>query len=127
MALFEELYELAQELDVTYYICEVLNDSSHAFEAAGEYDLAISSIQEIISSEQESGLAETNFIILSRNYAALGNGSKALEWINRGFEYLGQFVSPLMLLQKAWALALVNRLDEAEQALEDAMPPPLAE
>lgn len=120
MALFEELYELAQELDVTYYICEVLNDSSLAFEAAGEYDLAISSIQEIISSEQESGLAETNFIILSRNYAALGNGSKALEWINRGFEYLGQFVSPLMLLQKAWALALVNRLDEAEQALEDA-------
>ena len=120
MAIFESLYKMVQELDLPYFICEVLHDSTHAFEAAGEYDLAISSIHEIIDSGRQLRLAESNFTILSRNYANLGNGPKALEWINRGFDYCDQFKSPFMLLSKAWALALVNRFDEADQTLEDA-------
>ncbi len=120
MAIFEDLYKIAQELDLPYFICEVLNDSTLAFEAAGEYDLAISSVQEILDSGKQQSLGETNFILLSRNYANLGNGPKALEWINKGFDYCEQFESPLMLLSKAWALALVNRLDEADQTLESA-------
>ncbi|NHI90075.1 MAG: hypothetical protein EAX87_11180 [Candidatus Thorarchaeota archaeon] len=120
---FEELYDLTLDLDVPYFICEVLNDSSIVFEALGEYDLAISCHLEILKTLGELPPSETLWALLSRIYATLGNGQQALEWINKGFESCGEFKSPLMLTLKAWALALLNRIDESEQVLDSSHEP----
>jgi len=121
---FENLYELVQELQVPSFVTEILNDSSLLYETMGEYDLAISSHHEImkIVEDIDGRLSDTNFIILSRSYATLGDGKLALEWINRGIEDSGQFESAMMLIYKAWALALVNIIDDAEKMLETAYP-----
>ncbi len=123
-AMFENLYELVQELQVPAFETEILNDSSLLYEVMGEFDLVISSHQEImkIIDDIDGRLSDTTFIILSRAYATLGDGQLALEWINRGIEDSGQFEGAMMLISKAWALALVNRIDEAEKALETAYP-----
>ena len=118
--IFEDLYDLVQKLQVPLLVCEILNDSSLVYETLGEFDLVISSLQEIMKIVGERNLVDTNFIILSRTYATLGNGQLALEWINRGIEDNSQFQSAQLLLYRAWALALVNRIDEAEKTLETA-------
>jgi len=117
-AIFEDLYELVQKFQVPGFVTEILNDSSLVYETLGEFDLVISSIQEIMKIVGEDNLVDTNFVFLSRTNATLGNGQLALEWINRGIEDSGQFESEHQLLYRAWALALVNRLDEAEKTLE---------
>jgi tetratricopeptide (TPR) repeat protein len=117
---FEELYQLAQDLEVPGFICEVLNDSSLLYETTGEYDLAISCHQEIMKVLSNRRLSDTNWIIVARVYATLSDGHQALEWINRGIEDAGPFVGPGMHTVKAWALALLDRIDEAEQALDVA-------
>ncbi|MFW9767886.1 MAG: hypothetical protein ACFFF9_15655 [Candidatus Thorarchaeota archaeon] len=119
-AVFEDLYELAQNLQVPILVCEVLNDSSLVYEAKGEFDLTISSHHEIMNILDDERLFDTTYIILSRTYATLGDGHQALEWINRGIEDNAPFESPFMYNWKAWALALVNRLDDAERTLETA-------
>jgi len=123
-SMFENLYELVQELQVPAFVTEILNDSSLLYEVMGEFDLVISSHQEImkIIDDIDGRLSDTSYIILSRSYATLGDGQLALEWINRGIEDSGQFEGAMMLINKAWALALVNRIDEAEKALETAYP-----
>jgi tetratricopeptide (TPR) repeat protein len=117
IAKFEELYDLVQELEVPYLVCEVLNDSALAFEAAGEYDPAISSHNETIKT---CGFGDTSFLILPRIYATLGNSLPALEWAIRGFEYAGHLEYPVLYLRKAWALALSNRIDDAQSNLDTA-------
>ncbi|MFX1607339.1 MAG: hypothetical protein ACFFDD_15745 [Promethearchaeota archaeon] len=117
-AVFEELYGLAQDLEVPFFICEVLNDSSIVFNTLGEYDLAISCHLEILKTLGELHPSDTLWEILSTTYATLGDGQQALEWINKGFKSCGNFKSPLMLNLKAWALALLNRIDESEQILD---------
>ena len=117
---FEESYSVVQDLEVPYLVSEVLNDSSIAYETAGEFDLAISSLHEIMRTLGDIPPSDTLWILLSRNYAILGDGSQALEWINRGIESCDPLATPTMYNLKAWALALLNRLDEAEQTLEIA-------
>ncbi len=119
-SVFEDLYDLVQDLDVPYYLCEVLNDYAIVFEAKGEFDLAISSHFEIMKIMGDLRQSDTFWILLARNYATLGDGHRALEWINRGLESCGHLDTPTMYNVKAWALALLNRLDEAEQTLEIA-------
>ncbi len=119
-SLFEDLYDLVQDLDVPYFLCEVLNDYAIVFEAKGEFDLAISSHFEILKIMGDLRFSDTFWLLLSRNYATLGDGHQALEWINRGLEVCGHLDTPTMFTAKAWALALLNRIDEAEQTLEIA-------
>jgi tetratricopeptide (TPR) repeat protein len=121
-SMFEDLYELVQELQIPAFETEILNDSSLLYETMGEFDLVISCHHEMmkILDGSDRRISDTTFIILARSYATLGDGQLALEWINKGMEDSGQFASAQMLICKAWALALVNRIDEAEKALENA-------
>jgi tetratricopeptide (TPR) repeat protein len=123
-SMFEDLYELVQELQIPAFETEILNDSSLLYETMGEFDLVISCHHEMmkILDGSDRRISDTTFIILARSYATLGDGQLALEWINKGMEDSGQFASAQMLICKAWALALVNRIDEAEKALENAYP-----
>ncbi|MFX1262193.1 MAG: tetratricopeptide repeat protein [Promethearchaeota archaeon] len=115
--LWEEVYDSVQDLEVPSIIGEVLHDSALAFETAGEYDLAISSLLEYID---VGSVDDTVCLTLSRIYATMGNGQKALEWIDRTFEYVGSLTFPTLYLRKAWALVLLNRLEEAERNLDTA-------
>ncbi len=115
--LFEDLFTLAQDLEVPYLMAEVLHDSAYTFETAGEYDLAISCQHESI---KIMGGGDTPYLALARIYATLGNGHEALESINQAFEYIGTVEFPTFYHRKAWALALMNRLEEAERYLTTA-------
>lgn len=115
--LYQVMYDLAQDLDVPYMIAEVLFDSSLVFEFTGEYDLAISSLDESV---KILGGGDTVWTVLSKIYATLGDGQKALEWANQAFEDVGQLEYSLLYLRKAWALALLNRVEEAEHNLDIA-------
>jgi len=117
-SVFEDLYDLVQDLDVPYFECEVLNDYAILFEATGEFDLAISSHFEILKIMGDLRPSDTLWILLARYYATLGDGHQALEWINRGLESCGPLDTPTMYNLKAWALALLNRIEEAEETLE---------
>jgi tetratricopeptide (TPR) repeat protein len=111
------LYTLTQDLEVPYLIAEVLHDSSLVFEQAGEYDLAISSHLESI---KILGGGDTPYMALSRIYATIGNGQKALEWIEQAFDYVQHLEFPQLYIRKAWALALLKRLKDAESNLDAA-------
>jgi tetratricopeptide (TPR) repeat protein len=115
--LFQEMYDLAQDLDVPYMIGEALYDASIAFGFAGEYDLQISSIEECI---KILGGDDSDWMELSWAYAELGDGQMALEWANQAFENVGHIEYPRLYLAKAWALALLNRVEEAEHNLGTA-------
>jgi tetratricopeptide (TPR) repeat protein len=119
-SVFEDLYDLVQDLDVPYFECEVLNDYAILFEANGEFDLAISSHFEVLKIMGDLRQFDTSWILLARNYATLGDGHQALEWINRGLESCGPLDTPTMYSVKAWALALLDRIEEAEETLEIA-------
>ncbi|NHI90076.1 MAG: hypothetical protein EAX87_11185 [Candidatus Thorarchaeota archaeon] len=113
----EEMYALAQDFEVPYMIGEVLYDSALVFGTVGEYDLAISSIEEALKILVGN---DSDWLILSRMNAVLGNGQRALEWANQAFEDAGNIEYPELYLAKSWALALLNRVDEAEHNLETA-------
>ena len=119
-SVFEDLYDLVQDLDVPYFECEVLNDYAILFEATGEFNLAISSHFEVLKIMGDLRQFDTSWILLARNYATLGDGHQALEWINRGLESCGPLDTPTMYNVKAWALALLDRIEEAEETLEIA-------
>ncbi len=119
LEVYEKLYVFVQDLEVPYFIAEVLNDSALAFETAGEYDLAISSIHETI---KIMGDGDTPCLILARIYSMLGEGQKALEWANRSFEYAIDLEFSVLYLRKAFALAVSNRLEEATENLDIAYP-----
>lgn len=119
-SVFEDLYDLVQDLDVPYFVGEVLNDYAIVFEAKGEFDLAISSQFEILKIISDLPPSDTLWLLLARSYATLGDGHHALEWINRGLESCDSLDTPTMYHVKAWALALLNRIEEAEQTLEIA-------
>lgn len=119
IALFEELYDLAQDLEVPYFLGEVLNDSAVVFETAGEYDIAISSH---IEKMKAYGMEDIPDPFPARIYSTLGDGERALAVMNEYFEYAHPVETPLFYLWKSWALALVNNLEEAERTLETAYP-----
>jgi tetratricopeptide (TPR) repeat protein len=117
IARFEEAYDLVQDLGVPFLIAEVLNDSANAFEAAGEFDLAISSHQEELKVLGEEGYPHP---ILARIYATLGDGHRAFDQINGYCEQMGHDVIAPFHLLRTWALALINRLEEADSELATA-------
>jgi tetratricopeptide (TPR) repeat protein len=114
--LFEQAYQIAQDLDVSYFIAEILNDSTMAYEIAGEYDLAISSQLDGINEYSEGGF-DVRYSILSRLYAILGEGQQALEWAERALQESTFYIA---YLRKARALIILNRFDEAEDVLNIA-------
>ncbi|MBN2229405.1 MAG: hypothetical protein JW779_07395 [Candidatus Thorarchaeota archaeon] len=122
--IFEDLYELVENLQAPCFFTEILNDSSILYETMGEFDLAISCHHEImkILDGDDRRISDTTFVILARTYATLGDGEKSLEWINKGIGANAQIESAKMFYFKAWALALVNIIDESEQTLETAYP-----
>jgi len=120
IVLFEDLYKLAEDLGVPSLIREVLNDSSIAFEAIGEYDLAISCHIEILEMAGGKCVSDTTYMLLSRLYNTLNDGIQGQEWIDRGFECCGPVASPPLYYYKAWSLALQGRTGEAEKLLETA-------
>ena len=113
--IFEQAYQIAQTLEVPFFISEILNDSSMAYEIAGEYDLAISSQVHGLNSFDGDVGNEICYVILSRLYAALGDGQQALDWADRAMKSPSKFTAHL---KKARALILLNRFDEAEQTLD---------
>ena len=117
IVIYEELYNLAQDLDVPYFIAEVLNDSSLSYEAAGEYDIAISCHLETI---KIWGGGDTPCLLLSRIYSKLGDGQQALKWANKAFDFAGHLEFPQLYLYKAWASVLLDRLEEAQSNLDTA-------
>jgi tetratricopeptide (TPR) repeat protein len=118
--LFEELYDLADDLGVPSLIGEVLNDSSIVFETVGEYDLAISCHNEILKMAGGKCVGDTTYMLLSRLFNTLNDGIQAQEWIDRGFECGGPIASPTLYYYKAWSLALQDQTGEAERLLETA-------
>ena len=84
---FEVAYQLAQDLGVSFFVSEILNDSTMAYEIAGEYDLAISSQLDGINVCPDKVGIEISYGILSRLSAALGDGQTALEWANRALDH----------------------------------------
>ncbi|MFX0055544.1 MAG: hypothetical protein ACFFAD_11515 [Candidatus Hermodarchaeota archaeon] len=119
---FEELYKLAEDLGVPSLISEVLNDSSIAFEAVGEYDLAISCHAEILEMAAGKCVSDTTYMLLSRLFATLNEGIQSMEWIDHGFECSGPIASPPLYYYKAWSLALQDQTSEAEKYLETVYP-----
>ncbi|MFW9767887.1 MAG: tetratricopeptide repeat protein [Candidatus Thorarchaeota archaeon] len=115
--IFEQAYSIVQNLDVPFFVAEILNDSSTAYEIGGEYDLAISSqIQGMNSFDGDVGI-EICYVILSRLYANLGEGHHALEWADRALNMSSYDYGHLV---KARALVVLNRLEEAEKFLDIA-------
>jgi hypothetical protein len=120
IARYEEAYQLTLELEAPYLEAAVLHDSGLVFEAAGEYDLAISSYQESGKVYQFDGSQNSESAPISRVYVALGDGEKALEMANaflEGYEIEG---IQWPYLGRASALALLKRVDEAEANLAEA-------
>jgi tetratricopeptide (TPR) repeat protein len=114
IARFEEGYDLVQDLEVPFLEAEVLHDSGLVFLVAGEYDLAISCYIECAK------YFNTPQPMLARTYADLGDGQQALDIINQYIEYSGHIEAPLPFISKARALALLNKLDEAQKNLDKA-------
>lgn len=114
IARFEESYQLTRDLEVPYLEGEVLHDSGLVFEVAGEYDLAISSYRESAKAYQFDSSRNYQSIQLTRVYVALGDGKRALEIVN---SFTGDLTLQFPYFGKAAALALLNRVDEAEENL----------
>jgi tetratricopeptide (TPR) repeat protein len=117
---FEEFYQLTLDLEVPYLEAEVLHDSGLVFEVAGEYDLAISSYQEFGKVYKFDGSQHSEYAPISRVYVALGDGERALEMANAFLEDYEVLGIEWPYLGKAAALALLNRVDEAEANLAEA-------
>ncbi|MFW9975526.1 MAG: tetratricopeptide repeat protein [Candidatus Thorarchaeota archaeon] len=115
LALYEDLNGLTQDLEVPYFIYEVLNDSAIAFEAAGEYDLAIACYHENVKADSQEFVSSP---MLLRIYCTLGKGELALEWADRSLNCPGNLRYSILYSRKAWALALLGRLEEAEHNLD---------
>lgn len=116
LELHEQAYQIAQALGVPVFVAEVLHSSSSAYEILGEYDLAISSETECLNEFNVFG-NEIPCSTLSRLYAALGDGRRALKWAERVLEDREYHMG---YLDKARALIILNRLDEAEMFLDIA-------
>jgi tetratricopeptide (TPR) repeat protein len=119
LAIFEELYDLSCTFEVPFFIMETLNDASLAYEAGGEFDLAISSLTELIKMSP-LGYEDPIPTIMSRIYATMGEGKEALVWAERAFECGEELNIPQFYIRKAHALIVLNRIEEAEQNLSMA-------
>ncbi|MGY5859364.1 MAG: hypothetical protein RTU63_08335 [Candidatus Thorarchaeota archaeon] len=119
LTLQEEGYRIAKSFDAPEFIAESKADIGRIFESLGEYDLAIQAYLESLEG-YETDPPNSPTLCLSRVYCELGDGEKALEWIDRAFEFAGPvaFDTPFLLSQRAEALVLQGHLDEAEEYLD---------
>jgi len=119
-ARFEESYSVVQDLEVPYLEGAVLHNSGLLFEVAGEYDLAMAthleSLKALEFNESENYLS----LPLTRVYILMGNSQRALEMVDRYCEYVEPIETITVQLLKAWALALTDKLGDAERTLETA-------
>jgi tetratricopeptide (TPR) repeat protein len=119
-ARFEESYSVVQDLEVPYLESEVLHDSGLVFEVAGEYDLAMAAYLESLKAWKFNERGDYQSLPLIRVYVLMGNSLRALEMIDRYCEYVEPIETIIVPLLKAWALALTDKLGDAERTLETA-------
>ncbi len=117
--LFEEAYALASDIGAPYIIAEVLNSASMVYETTGQLDLAIACQLEGLQAYSD-GNDVVPHIILSRLYAKLGDGKRALEHINIAAIRKGDGAGCYFYLQRAYALILMDRLEEADDDIATA-------
>ena len=117
-ARFEESYSVVQDLEVPYLEGEVLHDSGLVFEVAGEYDLAMATYLESLKAFEFNESENPQSLPLTRVYILMGNSQRALERINRYIEESSNLETIVFQLLKAWALALTDKLGDAERTLE---------
>jgi tetratricopeptide (TPR) repeat protein len=117
-ARYEESYSVVQDLEVPYLESEVLHDSGLVFEVAGEYDLAMATYLEALKAFEFNESENDQILPLTRVYILMGNSQRALEIINRYIEESSNLETIVFQLLKAWALALTDKLGDAERTLE---------
>jgi len=117
-ARFEESYSVVQDLEVPYLESDVLYDSGLVFEVAGEYDLAMASYLESLKAFEFNESENDQSLLLIRVHILMGNSQRALEMINRYIEESSNLETMVFQLLKAWALALTDKLGDAERTLE---------
>ncbi|NHJ12749.1 MAG: hypothetical protein EAX95_03695 [Candidatus Thorarchaeota archaeon] len=126
MELQEEAYRMAKSFGAPQKIAEAMNDMGRISEASGEYDLAIECYQSSIETfgfpamEHYREIMDSPSFGLSRMYCELENGESGLEWIDTAVVLGGEGAEelPYIYAQRAEALILLERLDEASQQLE---------
>ncbi|MHA1138403.1 MAG: hypothetical protein ACTSSE_18130 [Candidatus Thorarchaeota archaeon] len=119
-ARFEESYSVVQDLEVPYLEGEVLHDSGLVFEVAGEYDLAMATHLEALKTLEFNESENYQSLALTRVYILMGNSERALEMVDRYSKYVEPIETIIVQFLKAWALALTDKLGDAERILETA-------
>ena len=126
MALQEEAYKLVKTFGSTQKIAEAMTDMGRISECLGEYDFAISCYENSIETygnpemELYREAVDTPSFGLSRVYCELGDGESALDWINTLINLIGRSATeiPYLYSQRAEALILLRRYEEASRDLE---------
>lgn len=118
--LIEEAYALASDIGIPYLIAEVLNDACMVYEMTGQLDLALACQLESFKVVTDGTNDTIPHLILSRIYAKLDNGKKALEHVNLASIDLGDRDYHYFHTRRAHALILMNRLEEAEDDIATA-------
>ncbi|MFX1367785.1 MAG: tetratricopeptide repeat protein, partial [Promethearchaeota archaeon] len=126
LELQEAAYKLAKEFGSPQRTAEAMADMGRISEVLGEYNLALecyqSSLETFESPEMElyRELIDSPSFCMSRTYCELGDGMSGLEWIDSLINLLGPKADehPYLYGQRAEALVLLDRLDEAAKQLE---------
>lgn len=126
LSLQEKAYRLAKTFGSPQKKAEAMADMGRISEGLGEYDLAIECYSNSLETygsppmELYREVMDSPSFGLSRIYCELGNGESGLEWIDAAFDILGPRASeiPYLFAQRAEALVILRRLEEAAQQLE---------
>ncbi|MFW9976326.1 MAG: hypothetical protein ACFFDQ_13725 [Candidatus Thorarchaeota archaeon] len=126
LKLQEEAYKLAKKFGSPQKIAEAMADMGRISEGLGEYDLAIECYQNSIDTYGSPPMEIYREVIdsptfgLSRIYCELGDGETGLEWIDAAIDFVGPRATELPYLfgQRAEALVILKRFEEATQQLE---------
>jgi tetratricopeptide (TPR) repeat protein len=122
----EKCYELAVSLGSPHLMAWSLSAMGFLSEHTGEYDLAIKCFEDSLDMW---GYPETELFVepmeypcyrLSRIYAELGDGESALEWAENALDMTeeGSMERPYLYAQRAEALIMLDRLEEAFKDLD---------
>ena len=118
-----EARKICEELGDTRGVLEILSHIGGICNSRGEFTEFKNINLEILNlREQISGSPTYEFHNLSVASAILGDSKEALEWANMGLEQGSSrtLLLPYLHLDKAVALILLNRLDEAEVQIDIA-------
>jgi tetratricopeptide (TPR) repeat protein len=122
----EEAYRLAKGFGAPQKKAEAMSDMGRISEGLGEYDLAIKFYQNSVETYGSPPMELYREVIdsptfgLSRIYCELGDGESGLEWIDRAIDIVGPRATelPYLFSQRAEALVILKRFEEAAQQLE---------